>query len=789
MSSTRAGAGVANGRRRFEPLTRLALRLVIGASVVLAGVLTVAFVDANWRFSHLEAAAPARLFSAPFNLAAGTAVSKENLTERLNRLGYRRVEGHPKTPGEYATRFRSLEIYLNAFDYPEGRIDAAPLRLRIGFGRVSGLENMETGERLEQSRLEPETLGVLSGDVHEERTPVVVEDLPRRLLDAVMAVEDRRFYRHPGIDPRAVLRALFANVRSGEVVQGGSTITQQLAKNLYPNDGERTLVRKIWESLAALSLEALHSKDQILERYLNQIYLAQRGPISIVGVGAASRHYFGKDPRYLDLPESALVAGLIQSPGRYHPYRHPDAARERRNLVLRLMREEGFISEVDEVEAARAPLALRPEPSHDPRHAPYFIDYVAQELEGLGVRDPASRTGLRVFTTLDAPLQARAEAAVESNLARFEKEFAHLRKLPGGEIQGAFVALRPSDGAILAMVGGRNYQRSQFNRVAQAHRQPGSLFKPFVYLAGFRKAQDAHDSSFTAATVLDDSPLEMEVKVAGETEVWAPRNFDQEYRGPVSARQALALSLNVPTIRAAEMIGLRDVVWTARACGIESRLEPVPSIALGTFEVTPLEMASAFTPIATLGSRAAPRAILAVVDDRGRSLTIPGPVVKQVITPEAAYMTLDLMRDVVRYGTGAGVGAYGIDGDLAGKTGTTDDGRDAWFAGLHPNYLAVAWVGFDNNRPLRLGGSALALPIWAQVTAHAALDSHHRWERPEGIVEAEVDPTTGLLAGWRCPESVDEIFIAGTAPTEECEHAQGGFESWTSRLLHWFRRD
>ncbi len=785
MASIRAGTVGANGRRRFHPVIRLALRLVVAASVVLAGVLTVAFVDANWRFSHLEAAAPARIFSSPFTLTTGTAVSKENLAERLARLGYRRVENHPKTPGEYAARFRSLEIYLNAFDYPEGRLEAAPVRLRIGFGRVSGLEDPETGERLDEARLEPESLGVLSGDVHEERTPVALEDLPKTLLDAVVAVEDRRFYRHPGIDPRAVLRALFANVRSGEVVQGGSTITQQLAKNLYPDGGDRTLVRKVWETLAALGLEALRSKGQILEGYLNQIYLAQRGPISIVGVGAASRHYFGKDPRYLDLPESALVAGLIQSPGRYHPYRHPDTARERRNLVLRLMREEGFISAPDEEEADRAPLGLRPEPSHDPRRAPYFIDYVAQELEALGVRDPASRTGLRVFTTLDALLQARAESAVESNLARFEKEFPHLRKLPGGEIQGAFVALRPSDGAILAMVGGRNYQRSQFNRVVQAHRQPGSLFKPFVYLAGFRKAQEARDSSFTAATVLDDSPLEMEV--AGEP--WAPRNFDQEYRGPVSARQALAMSLNVPTIRAAEMIGLRDVVRTARACGIESPLQPVPSIALGTFEVTPLEMASAFTPIATLGARAAPRGITAIVDDRGRSLAIPGPAVEPVISAEAAYLTLDLMRDVVRYGTGAGVGTYGIDGDFAGKTGTTDDGRDAWFAGLHPDYLAVAWVGFDNNRPLRLGGSALALPIWAQVTARAALDDHRRWERPTGIVEAEVDPTTGLLAGWRCPESVEEIFIAGTAPTQECEHAQGGFESWATRLLHWFRRD
>ncbi len=777
MASTEKEAGA---RRRFVP-KHLLLRAGLAGALVLAGLLTFACIDANWRFSHLEAAAPARVFSAPFVLSEGVAVIREDLQERLARLGYRKIDDHPGRPGEYSVRFRALEIFLNAFDYPSGNVEAAPVRVKIGFGRVGRIENLSTGEDLPRALLEPEPLGTLSGNVLEERLPVSIDDLPRHLLDAVVAVEDRRFYRHSGVDPRALARALFANVKSGEVVQGGSTITQQLAKNLYPS-GDRTLGRKLWETLAALSLEALHSKSEILERYLNQIYLAQRGPTSIIGVGAATRHYFGKDARYLDLPEAALVAGLIQSPGRYHPYRHPQEAGARRDLVLRLMHEEGFITKEQYAAARQAPLSLRAEPPPDSRQAPYFADFVAQQLQEQGLRDPASRHGIRVFTTLDPLLQARADKVVEASLSQYERAYSQLRPLPGGEIQGAFVALNPSDGSILAMVGGRNYGRSQFNRITQAHRQPGSAFKPFVYLAGFQKAQDEGSPLFTAATILDDSPLEMEV--AGQP--WAPQNFDQEYRGPVSARQALALSLNVPTIRAAETIGLKDIVRMARRCGIDSPLLPVPSIALGTFEVVPLELASAYTTIATLGTRVWARAIVAVVDDEGKVTEVSAHPSRDAATQQAAYMTLDLMRDVVRYGTGAAIGSYGVEGEFAGKTGTTDEGRDAWFVGFTPDFMGLAWVGFDNNRPLRLGGSALALPIWAQIARSAGIDRGRRWKAPHGIVEEEVDPTTGLRATSRCPDATTEIFIEGTEPPE-CDQHQGGFESWATRFLNFFR--
>jgi 1A family penicillin-binding protein len=770
-----------------KPAARRAARrrvylLLLGTTVALAGAFAVGCLDANWRFARHAPPPPVRIYSAPFALAEGKVISVDDLAERLARLGYRQVEGAPRVPGEYARRFRTWTIALNRSEGPEGTVDPGTVKVRLSSGRIAGVESAGKGQPTEP-RLEAEPLGVLAGDVREERIPVTLAELPIELPHAVIAIEDRRFATHPGVDPIGIVRALWANMRHGEVVQGGSTITQQLAKNLYGGQEDRTLARKLWETLAAVSLEMTRGKDAILERYLNEIYLAQRGPYAIVGVGAASRHYFGKEARYLDLPESALLAGLIQSPGRYQPYRHPREARERRDLVLKAMREEGFIDEARYQAALAVPLNLRPEPPHEPRLAPYFLDYVAEELNRTGLLE-GKGAGLRVYTTLDPLLQERAEAAVAKRLVQYERGDRRLRPMPGGPLQGAVVALRPADGAILAMVGGRDYGESQFNRITQARRQPGSLFKPFVYLAGFTSAQDAGDSRFTAATVFDDAPLEM--VVSGKP--WAPQNFDREFRGPVTARMALSQSLNVPTIRAAEAVGLKEVVRTARRAGIESPLEPVPSLALGTFEVTPLEIAAAFTSFANLGRRAVPRAIAAVIDANGKPVAVPPPDLAHAASEQATYLTVDLMRDVVRSGTAAGLQDWHIDADIAGKTGTTDDGRDAWFVGFTPDFLALAWVGFDNNRALHLGGATLAMPIWADLAAAADLDAKHAWEEPEGLVRADIDPTTGRLAGWRCPASTEEIFIAGTEPTEPCEHDHP-FESWAHRWFHWFRRD
>ena len=761
------------GRRRRGMVVALAV-LALGAIA-----LALATLDANWRFARRLPPPSVRLLSAPFPLRPGVPATTADLEERLTRLGYRRVPKQPRDPGDFSERFRGLEIALH------GRAGApAPVvRVRLGSGVIRSVEDRGSGEEHDGESLEPEFLGILSGGEREERVPVTLAQIPASLKDAVIAVEDRRFLRHPGFDLIGIVRAAFANLRHGEVVQGGSTITQQLAKMLYEGQDTRTFAHKAWETLAAVGLEMAQTKDAILERYLNEVYLAQRGPDAIIGVGAASRHFFGKDVSSLDLEEAALLAGLIQSPGHYHPYRHPDAARQRRDLVLGLMRDEGLITPAQERTARSAPLRLRAEESRDPRQAPYFTDYVSEELQRLGWAGDGS-ADLEVTTTLDPLLQARAEEALESRLSEFERSYRILRPMPSGPLQGALVALRPEDGSIIAMVGGRDYRASQFNRAVQAHRQPGSLFKPFVYLAGFSRSQRDQDDRFTAATVLDDSPLDMEV--AGRT--WSPRDYDGQFRGPVTARQALANSLNVPTVRAAQAIGLDEVVRQARRCGITSPLEPVPSIALGTFEVSPLEIAAAFTSLANLGRRAEPRAVIAAVDGRGRRRQAPVPVLTGAASSQAAYLTVDLMRDVLRYGTAASSANWNLEGDFAGKTGTTDEGRDAWFVGFSPDLLILAWVGFDDNRPLRMGGATLALPIWGDVMRRAPHDPAARWEEPDGFVRASVDPTTGKLAGWRCSDEQEEMFIGGTAPQEECEH-DGPSESWARRFFHWFRRD
>jgi penicillin-binding protein 1B len=364
-----------NGKRD-KTRRRLLWSVPAALLLTLAGALALAFVDANWRFARSSPEAPVRVMSASFALVEGASLTREDLVARLHRLGYREVEGTPRVPGEYARRMRGFDIALNHFDSPAGPVPARTVRVRLGGHRVSGVEDAATGRAIADASLDPEPLGILSGDVHEDRLLLGLGEMPDNLRRAVIAVEDRRFLSHPGFDVLGILRALLANVRHGEVVQGGSTITQQLAKNLYHDQDERTVTRKIWETLAAISLEMAHSKDEILERYLNEVYLAQRGPVAIIGVGAAANHYFGKEARYLDLPEAALLAGLIQSPGRYHPYRHPDAAVERRNVVLALMREAGFISEAERAKAAAARLTLREEPSRDSRQAPYFVDYV-----------------------------------------------------------------------------------------------------------------------------------------------------------------------------------------------------------------------------------------------------------------------------------------------------------------------------------------------------------------------------------------------------------------------------
>jgi len=745
------------GGRRF--LFRLLLALLAVAAVTLGLI----HLDVTRRFEARRAQFPSRLYSDSLNLTVDSEVPAYSLLARLSRLGYRKVGSEPRKPGEYVWANGELRIALREFDYPEGRFSGDRVRIQFRGNRIRRMTGLDSGRRLEEARIEPELIATFYSEVQEDRTWYSLNQFPGDLRRAVISVEDRNFFHHPGVDPRGMARALWVNLTRRATVQGGSTITQQLAKNLYANR-KRDLTRKLLETAAALMLEARYSKDRILEAYLNEVYMGQRGPVAVSGMGEASRFYFRKRPSELLLQESALLAGIISSPGLYNPYRHPQAALARRNRVLNSMVETGDLTR-RACEAARpADLGVTRQRTADYR-APYLVDFLEEEVRRVYPDSPPSGAGLRIFTTVDPDLQERAEESLGAGLDRLERGHPALRKNPRGTLQGALVALRPSDGAILAVVGGRDYRTSQFNRTYQARRQPGSLFKPFVYLAGFDRAQYDPGFVFTAATPLEDTPL---VLVSGGKR-YSPQNYDREFRGSVTVRQALENSINVPAVRAAVRVGLKHVIAVARRCGVESQLPKVPSLALGAAEMTPLEIATAYATIASGGIRNPTRAIRSVTDRRGRAMEPDYPPSTRVLSPQAAYLVTDILRGVLLRGTAASAGDLGFSGVSAGKTGTTDDLRDSWFVGYTPDLLVLVWVGYDDNRTLALTGAQAALPIWVDFMMGSGRVTGREFDEPDGMVREKVDPGTGQLATWRCPEKIEEIFIEGTEPTIRCE--------------------
>jgi len=743
------------------------LRLLLALTLIGLITLGLIYLDVTRRFEARQEQFPSRLYSDIMELAEGQEVPAYTLLARLARLGYRRVDKGPARPGEFVLAGKELRLALREFDYPEGKFSGDRVRLQFRGNQIRRITSLDTGKHLEKVRIEPELIATFYQELQEERTWYSLSQFPEELRRAVLSVEDRNFFHHAGVDPRGLARALVVDVSKRRAVQGGSTITQQLAKNLYANR-QRDLISKILETAAAVMLEARYSKDQILEAYLNEIYMGQRGPVAVSGMGEASRFYFRKRPSELTLSESALLAGMISSPGQYNPYRRPKAALARRNRVLKSMVETKDIDEKVYLAVKSKDLGVTRQRPMNYR-APYLVDFLEEEVRRAFPDSPPAGAGLRIFSTVDPDLQEQAEEALGTGLERLERSYPVLRKNAAGSLQGALVALRVSDGSILALVGGRDYRVSQFNRTYQAHRQPGSLFKPFVYLAGFDRAQFDPSFSFTAATPLEDSPLEL---VSGG-KPYSPQNYDHEFHGVVTARHALEQSLNVATIRAATQVGLDHVITLAKRCGVESRLPEVPSLALGTAEVTPLEMAAAYTTLASGGIRSSVRAIRAVTDRQGRSLEPEETPGTRVLSPQAAYLITNLLKGVLSEGTAASAAALGFSGVAAGKTGTTDDLRDAWFVGYTPDILALVWVGYDDNRALGLTGAQAALPIWVDFMMSSGRVSDADFREPEGMVREKVDPETGQLATWKCPEKIEEIFIEGTEPTQRCEtHAK-----------------
>jgi len=596
---------------------------------------------------------------------------------------------------------------------------------------------------------------------------VTLRSLPKHVPAAFVAVEDRRFYDHGAVDLRRVAGALWANVRSHKVEEGSSTITMQLARNVFPEripGQQRTLSRKLLEVRVAMGIEHRFKKDEILEMYLNHIYFGNGAR----GIEAAARHYFGAHAKDLTVAQSALLAALPKGPGHYDPRRNPGEARERRNLVLSLMAEQGKISAADAQRAQRSPLGVvrRRVSGERSVFAGYFVEEVRRQLEELLGGDLYDQR-LRIRTTLDAGAQRAAEEELERQLRLIESGgLGRFRPQAEGPLQGAVVMVGALEGDVRAWVGGRDFRQSRFDRVRGARRQAGSAFKPFVYAA-------ALDDGHTLSEPLSDEPLRVD---RGGRRYWEPHNFDGMFEGTVSLREALVRSKNVPTVRLAQQIGTHTVASFAEEAGIEPPISEEPSMALGTVAVSPLELAAAYTAFANLGTGVRPRVILQVTQPGGDVVWESEVDSRRVLNPGTAYLVTDALREALQRGTGTAVRQTGFQGTAAGKTGTTNDGADAWFVGYNPEVVAAVWIGFDRMQPIvpKATGGRLAAPVWARIMSryYRGRPSPPPWGQPDGVVAAAVDPVTGLALASGCLPLTGapyrEIFISGMVPQQSC---------------------
>ena len=733
----------------------------------------------------------AQIFSAPEHISDGQAWGPEDLVMYLQRVGYR-PEADDNALGQYSLNANTVDVRPSKLSYFGG---GNAISVQFNGKVIRSIRPLSGGADLGTAEIEPELITNLFDSQREKRRPVRYDDLPPVLVQAILSAEDKRFFEHPGFDFIRIFGAAWADVRHAQHFQGASTITMQVARTYFLTT-DRTWKRKLAEAMLSFELEQRFNKQRIFEMYANEVYLGNRGSFGIRGFAEASVAYFGKDMRQLTLPECAFLAGLIRAPNYYSVAdRHPERAPQARDRVLTQMAENKYITDEDVQEAKSAPLKLV-RTSVAGSEAPYFVDMVKDHLLEKYSEQELLSTNYRVYTTLDPQLQRAAAVALEAGMknvdAMLEAKYAKARKAKGkkGEaeqipqVQAALVALDPRTGEIKALIGGRDYGQSQLNH-ALAHRQPGSVFKPFVYAAAFDNAVSGAQPVITPATTVDDEPTVFEF----DGQEYTPNNYGERFMGKVTVRQALTNSLNVATVKVAEMVGYGRVVQIARQMGLGSNIRPTPAVALGAYELTPVEVAGAYTAFATMGTRSEPFYIRSVVSAEGNSLEKFTPQPKLVLDPRVAYLVDSILQDVLNKGTGAQVRAKGFTLPAAGKTGTS---RDGWFAGFTNNLLCVIWIGYDDNRDLGLAGGATAAPIWADFMIRATTMPGYRdvkdFEKPEGVDSTILDADTLQLATPNCPVTREEVFVAGSEPTQICElhGGHGPVSAAGSFLSHFF---
>ena len=777
MSKQAAGRG--RGTRQRNGRRRRIIRIVAaaGAVALLALVAWMAWLDARItaQFEGRRWDLPAQVFAEPVELYAGLRIGINDFVELLGAQGYRQADGGTPRPGFWWRQGASIRLMTRPFRFADGAQPAIVAQVDFTAGGVGRIRDAQ-GRELPLLRMDPMRIGSIFPAHGEDRIVLAPDEVPELLEQALIAVEDRRFARHRGLDPEGIGRAFLVNLRAGEVRQGGSTLTQQLVKS-YFLDSRRTLGRKLTEAAMAVLLELRYEKEEILTAYINEVFMGQDGPRAVHGFGLASAFYFGKPLAELDPTEMATLVAIVRGPSWYNPWRHPQRVRERRDLVLQILAEQGVLEPAEAESAAARELGLRGAAVSGPGYLPAFLGLVRRQLRRDYRDEDLDSAGLTVLTTLDPLAQRKAQEAVTGGVERLRKRGGALE-----QVEGAAVVTRPATGEVLAIVGGAHGTFDGFNRALDARRPIGSLVKPAVYLAALETER------FTLASELDDWPISVTLH---DGSAWQPTNFDETFNGRVSVMRALAESLNLATVQLGLEIGIEAVTAKLARLSGGARPPPFPSLLLGSVEYPPVEVAQIYGAIAAGGFRAPLRSVRAVLDPEGAPLSRYPLEIEPVADPTAAAQLQRGLQLVYERGTASGARARLGGRRFAGKTGTSGDFRDSWFAGFGGDTLAVAWVGRDDNAPTGLTGASGALPIWSDIMAGLGAGEFIPGS-VEGLVELELEYTSGLRARGEC---ADTVFVPVPADTQLAVKpgcapagAAGDDDNPIERGLRWLRR-
>jgi penicillin-binding protein 1B len=771
-----------------DPVVRIALLGFLSLSLLVVGFFAYWYVKYDriieQRFRGPVFASSAKIFAAPQVVKIGSKLTVSEISAELRHAGYSEKEGASPL-GSYRQHGGSIEILPG----PQSYHSPEPATISVADGAVSAINSRASGD-LEAYELEPQMLASLfDAEQRSKRQLVKYDDIPKIIVEAVTSIEDRRFFQHSGVNFLRLAEAAWVDFTHQRHQQGGSTITMQLSRAFFLSP-EKTFRRKLIEILIAVELEQKFSKQQIFEFYANRVDLGQRGSFTISGLAEGSRSYFNKDLKDINLPEAALLAGLIQAPSYLSPYRHPERALERRNTVIESMVDTHAITREQADKAKAAPLKLAP-PNVEASDAPYFVDMVRDTIISKLNEHEVNDQEYRIYTTLDPALQRAAAQAVEAGSKLVDDQVTkmrtHKKKIgknkfettvtPGPQAQIALIAMDPHTGEIKALVGGRNYGTSQLNH-ALAKRPTGSIFKPFVYAAAMNTALDGSPTVITPASTVPDQPTTFSY---GD-QIYEPRNYKEEYHGDVTLRYALALSLNNATVKLAEEVGYDKVADLARSAGIAS-VKATPAMALGAYDATPIDMTAAYTSFANGGVRLSPVFVNSVRNAKGDIIVNFGTEKKQVLDPRIAFLMTNMLEGVVNFGTAFGVRSRGFTAPAAGKTGSSHDG---WFAGYTSNLLCIVWVGYDDYSDIRLSGAQTAAPIWAEFMKKAVVLPRYSdvkpFPQPQGVVDVQLDKITNRLATPSCPDTYTIAFVAGTEPRDTCDQS-GGVQGFFSRMF------